>query len=105
MILKHKRLASEINLSWHIKQAGLPLFAHNPNSGMDLYEVLLQQQDKFGKAVIHTLDETYELVTKVIDLKQGDVCIRINGCSLKTSENLEVVKQLPLKTLSSVIYI
>jgi TatD DNase family protein len=80
---------------------GLPIFVHNRNTGTDLYEILRQHEPKFTKAVIHSFDDTYELAMKFISLKgdSGGIYIGINGCSLKTEENLNVVRQLPLDKL------
>jgi TatD DNase family protein len=80
---------------------GLPIFVHNRNTGTDLYEILRQHEPKFTKAVIHSFDDTYELAMKFISLKGdgGGIYIGINGCSLKTEENLNVVRQLPLDKL------
>lgn len=90
-------LLDQLSLS---QQTGLPIFVHNRNTGTDLYEILRQHKQKFSKAVIHSFDDTYELAMKFISLKEeGGIYIGINGCSLKTAENLNVVQQLPLDRL------
>ena len=82
------------------QQTGLPIFVHNRNTSTDLYEILQEHNHKFCKAVIHSFDDTYDLAMKFIHLKEsGGIYIGINGCSLKTAENLEVVRQIPLEKL------
>ncbi|XP_059477592.1 deoxyribonuclease TATDN1 [Neocloeon triangulifer] len=68
----------------------LPLFLHCRKSAKDLADVL------FGyklKGVVHSFDGTFEEAQELLNL---GYFIGINGCSLKTSDNLETVKKLPL---------
>lgn len=80
----------------------LPLYLHNRESGDDLYEILSEYKDKFSTAgsglrgIVHSFDESIEIANQFLSL---GLYIGINGCSLKTPENLEVVKQLPLSKL------
>mmetsp|Transcript_6777 Transcript_6777/g.13970 ORF Transcript_6777/g.13970 Transcript_6777/m.13970 type:complete len:336 (-) Transcript_6777:81-1088(-) len=72
----------------------LPLFLHNRSVGRDLLEILVEQKDKLQICgVVHSFDDSLELAQEFIDL---GLYIGLNGCSLKTEENLKVVKQLPL---------
>eukprot|EP00587_Corethron_hystrix_P009142 CAMPEP_0113318030 /NCGR_PEP_ID=MMETSP0010_2-20120614/12738_1 /TAXON_ID=216773 ORGANISM="Corethron hystrix, Strain 308" /NCGR_SAMPLE_ID=MMETSP0010_2 /ASSEMBLY_ACC=CAM_ASM_000155 /LENGTH=367 /DNA_ID=CAMNT_0000175203 /DNA_START=87 /DNA_END=1187 /DNA_ORIENTATION=+ /assembly_acc=CAM_ASM_000155 len=76
------------------EQTGLPLFLHNRNTGQDLLSILQRNREKFpGGAVVHSFDDTLELAMSFIDL---GLYLGLNGCSIKTSENLEVVRCLPL---------
>ena len=70
----------------------LPLFLHNRNVSSDLLEVL-RKDTRRQRGVVHSFDDTLELALQFIDL---GLYIGLNGCSLKTSENLEVAKALPL---------
>lgn len=67
----------------------LPLFLHCRNAASDLYEILLKH--KF-KGVVHSFDGSIEEAKRFIDL---GYYIGLNGCSLKTEENLNTVKELP----------
>jgi TatD DNase family protein len=70
----------------------LPLFLHNRNVDLDLLEVL-QRDPRRKHGVVHSFDDTLELAQQFMDM---GLYIGINGCSLKTQDNLEVVKALPL---------
>lgn len=73
----------------------LPLFLHNRSVGKDLLEIL--KDNKASKdslrGVVHSFDDSLELAQEFIEL---GLYIGLNGCSLKTEENLAVVKELPL---------
>ncbi|CAG9764426.1 unnamed protein product [Ceutorhynchus assimilis] len=67
----------------------LPLFLHCRNSADDLYDILSKY--KF-QGVVHSFDGTIEEARKFLDL---GYYIGLNGCSLKTQDNLDTVKELP----------
>jgi len=72
----------------------LPLFLHCRNAASDLYDILKKHKDQIkAGGVVHSFDGTLEEAQKFIDL---GYFIGLNGCSLKTSENLEVVKDIPI---------
>jgi TatD DNase family protein len=72
----------------------LPLFLHNRSVGNDLYDILKQQEGTWKKGgVVHSFDDTAELATKFTDLS---FYIGLNGCSLRTEENLANVARIPL---------
>ena len=77
------------------KGTGLPLFLHNRSVGSDLYDILKEHNDcwKHG-GVVHSFDDSHELAMKFID--DLGLYIGLNGCSLRTEENLLVAKELPL---------
>ncbi|ETO10187.1 hypothetical protein RFI_27190, partial [Reticulomyxa filosa] len=90
--LQYTRLAEETKL---------PLFLHNRKSSQDLIAILKNNWDKWNKAVVHSFDgckdELFELL-KLND-KSHELYIGINGCSMKTPENIEVIKCIPLDRL------
>jgi TatD DNase family protein len=88
--VQRRHFALQMKLS---QETGLPLFLHNRNVGEDLYDILVQYKDTWKSGVVHSFDDSSDLAKKFIDL---GLYIGLNGCSLKTKENLKVVKTLPL---------
>jgi len=84
----------------------LPLYLHNRDSGDDLYDILFEYRDRLVasqggdaeniRGIVHSFDESVEVATKLMSL---GLHIGINGCSLKTPENLQIVAQIPLDKL------
>jgi TatD DNase family protein len=79
----------------------LPLFLHNRSVGQDLLVELKRQKDMTHsqhvlRGVVHSFDDTLELAQEFINL---GFYIGLNGCSLKTQENLDVVRELPLSSI------
>jgi TatD DNase family protein len=78
----------------------LPLFLHNRNAQSDLLDLLgslAASGNGTFRGVVHSFDDTLELAQSFID--QLGLYIGINGCSLRTQENLDTVRQLPLERI------
>ncbi len=98
--IQKRGFIAQLNIALEVN---LPLFLHNRDTGTDLLELLQQhyynnddtEKPRLG-GVVHSFDDTLELAQQFIDL---GLYIGINGCSLKTQENLNVVKELPLEKL------
>lgn len=76
-----------------VEKYGLPLFLHCRNSFDDFYEILKRNLTKITNGgVVHSFDGTFDEAEKFIEL---GFFIGINGCSLKTDEQLKVVAQIP----------
>ncbi|KAF9211253.1 TatD DNase [Podila verticillata] len=75
---------------------GLPMFLHNRNTGKDFGELITKHRSRFSNGVVHSFTGTVEEMQSYLDL---GLYIGINGCSLKTEENLKVAASVPLDRL------
>lgn len=78
------------------EQFHLPMFLHNRNTQGDFVEMVRRNRDRFPGGVVHSFTDSTEELRALLDL---DLYIGVNGCSLKTTENLETVKKIPLDRL------
>ncbi|KAJ1914417.1 hypothetical protein H4219_004797 [Mycoemilia scoparia] len=76
--------------------SGLPMFLHDRNTGTEFYDMVRANRSKFSTGVVHSFTGTAEEMKSLVDL---DLYIGVNGCSLKTDENLKVVSAIPLERL------
>lgn len=75
----------------------LPLFLHMRNACDDFIEVIKPYLEVLPKGgVVHSFTGTSEELHKLLAL---GFYIGANGCSLKTEENLEVLKEIPLEKM------
>ncbi|TPX67372.1 hypothetical protein SpCBS45565_g03815 [Spizellomyces sp. 'palustris'] len=79
------------------QQTGLPMFLHNRNTGSDFIELTKRNRSKFVGGVVHSFDGPMEEMKVIIG--ELDLFVGINGCSLKTQRNLDVVKEIPVDRL------
>ena len=63
---------------------------------MEFAEILRANRDKFPGAVVHSFTGDIDEMKALVDM---GLYIGVNGCSLKTEENCEVVKQIPLERI------
>ncbi len=75
------------------KSTGLPLFLHNRQSTDDFVDILQRNREKWTNGVVHSWTDSQHNLQQALSL---GLYIGINGCSLKTEENLKVVQQIPL---------
>ena len=75
----------------------LPLFLHMRAACDNFESILKPVLSKLPKkGLVHSFTGTADELKKMLDL---GLDIGVNGCSLKTAENLEVVRQIPLDRL------
>ncbi|XP_059622167.1 deoxyribonuclease TATDN1 [Phlebotomus argentipes] len=75
----------------------LPLFLHCRNSHADFIEIIEKNRDKIKcGGVVHSFDGNIDEAEKLIDM---GFFIGLNGCSLKTEDNLQVVTLLPAEKI------
>ncbi|WPG98719.1 Mg-dependent DNase [Acrodontium crateriforme] len=75
----------------------MPLFLHSRAAATDFESLLKERLDKLPKrGVVHSFTGTLEEMQNIVALGFD---IGINGCSMKTEENLAVVKEVPLERI------
>lgn len=74
------------------KETQLPMFLHDRNTGDDFYNMVKHHRNDFTHGVVHSFTGSMEQMERLLEL---GLYIGINGCSLKTAANLEVVKAIP----------
>ena len=75
----------------------LPLFLHSRAAGEDFERLLAPRLSKLpNRGLVHSFTGTLEEMKRLVAL---GLDIGVNGCSLKTEENLEVVKAIPLERI------
>ena len=75
----------------------LPLFLHNRNTGGDFGSVCAARRDMMSAGgVVHSFDGDAVELEQLLSL---GLHIGLNGCSLKTADNLDVAAKVPLSAL------
>ena len=75
----------------------LPLFLHSRAATEDFESLVAKRLPQLPrKGLVHSFTGTLEEMKRLVDL---GLDVGVNGCSLKTEENLAVVKELPLERL------
>lgn len=70
----------------------LPMFLHCRNASEDFVRILRKHKDTLTAGVVHSFDGNPEEANSIL---QMGLYIGINGCSLKTEENLFAVTTIP----------
>jgi TatD DNase family protein len=75
----------------------MPLFLHSRAASEDFERLLKSRLDRLPrKGLVHSFTGEKEEMERLVAL---GLDIGVNGCSLKTEENLEVVKAIPLERM------
>eukprot|EP00871_Galdieria_phlegrea_P004762 jgi/Galph1/5287/GphlegSOOS_G3950.1 len=78
------------------EQLKLPMLFHNRNTQGDFVRIVQQRRSQFKDGVVHSFTGDSEELKQLIDL---GLYIGVNGCSLKTEDNVKVAKMIPLERL------
>ncbi|THC88835.1 hypothetical protein EYZ11_011719 [Aspergillus tanneri] len=89
--LQLKYFEAQLDLAVEVQ---LPLFLHSRAASEDFEKLLMPRLEKLpGSGLVHSFTGTLEEMNRMVAM---GLHIGVNGCSLKTEENLEVVKAIPL---------
>ncbi|KAF7818863.1 putative deoxyribonuclease TATDN1 [Senna tora] len=75
----------------------LPMFLHMRAAAADFCELVERNRDRFTAGVAHSFTGSADDCIKLLSF--DNMYIGINGCSLKTTENLDVVKGIPVEKM------
>lgn len=74
----------------------LPLYLHSRNTNGDFSRLLRSNRHRFTTGLVHSFTGSE---TELRELLEMDLYIGVNGCSLKTEENVNVVRAIPLEKM------
>jgi hypothetical protein len=69
------------------------MYLHSRNCKADFVRLVRENRHKFSTAVVHSYTGDEEELNALLEM---GLYIGVNGCSLKTLANIEVVKKIPL---------
>ncbi|GJQ11904.1 hypothetical protein GpartN1_g3695.t1 [Galdieria partita] len=93
------KVRQHVGFEYHFllaEQLKLPIIFHNRNTNGDFVKMVQKHRSRFKNGVVHSFTGNQDELKQLLDL---DLYIGINGCSLKTDENLSVVQKIPLERL------
>lgn len=78
------------------QSTGLPMYLHSRNTQGEFVEIVRNNRSKFTTGVVHSFTGDLQELNDLLSL---DLYIGVNGCSLKTAENVEVVRSIPVERM------
>ncbi|QHO17384.1 Putative deoxyribonuclease [Arachis hypogaea] len=75
----------------------LPMFLHMRAAAADFCEIVEKNKYRFTAGVAHSFTGSTDDCNKLLSF--DNMYIGINGCSLKTTENLDVVRDIPVEKM------
>ncbi|WOL05088.1 deoxyribonuclease TATDN1 [Canna indica] len=75
----------------------LPMFLHMRAAAEDLCDILARNKERFIAGVAHSFTGSAEDLNKFLSFK--NLFIGINGCSLKTHDNLDALRGIPIERM------
>ena len=75
---------------------GLPMYLHSRNTNGEFAEIVRNNRSRFSTGVVHSFTGDAQELQELLSL---DLFIGINGCSLKTEENIQIVRQIPIEKM------
>ena len=75
----------------------LPMFLHLRGAATDFLEIVRRHSDDFPAGVVHSFDGSKEELDEILKIEK--LHIGLNGCSLKTEDNLEIAAAVPIDRL------
>ncbi|KAI8934001.1 hypothetical protein NX059_008772 [Plenodomus lindquistii] len=89
-----KYFAAQLELAVELQ---LPLFLHSRAASEDFERLLTEKLEQLPKrGLVHSFTGTVEEMRRLVELGFD---IGVNGCSMKTEENIAVVREIPLTHL------
>ncbi|GAB4834156.1 hypothetical protein Ancab_032420 [Ancistrocladus abbreviatus] len=92
--IQKKYFEKQFELAYATK---LPMFLHMRAAADDFCDILDRNKSRFSAGVTHSFTGSAEDRDKLLSF--SNMYIGVNGCSLKTSENLEVVESIPAERM------
>ncbi|KAL3628136.1 hypothetical protein CASFOL_027182 [Castilleja foliolosa] len=92
--IQKKYFEKQFELAYATK---LPMFLHMRAAAEDFCNILEQNRHKFCSGVAHSFTGSAQDRDRLLSF--SSLFIGVNGCSLRTAENLDVVKGIPLERL------
>ncbi|CAK7342065.1 unnamed protein product [Dovyalis caffra] len=92
--IQKKYFEKQFELAYDTK---LPMFLHMRAAAADFCGILERNKDRFSGGVTHSFTGSADDCEKLLSF--SNMYIGVNGCSLKTPENLDVVRGIPVEKM------